>query len=268
MHSRVTINRIAQLTLLLSLSQVVHAEDDETAIEAVSPEAAPVLPGEAAPEWKVVAWTDGQDRDVGSLRDKIVVLDFWGTWCGGGLQTVPVLKKLERRYAEKDVVFLSIHTAGTEMEVIKDVLQREGWSIPTGLDRGESPTDGTTVRRFGIVGYPTVVVIGHDGTVTYNSSADMMPERSKFTLQEYEEICRDLAIPWPITFEGNRNREEVMADLQLLATSLYRRKIDAAIAARVSANSVRRDKLSVVPSDAQETSASSALKSGSTARSP
>jgi hypothetical protein len=38
--------------------------------------------GTPAPEWEIAEWTDGKDRKLSDYRGKVVVLDFWGVWCG------------------------------------------------------------------------------------------------------------------------------------------------------------------------------------------
>ncbi len=161
------------------------AKQDGANKEGDTPDKTPVMPGEIAPEWKVTAWTDGESRKLADYRGQVVVIDFWGTWCNPCRQLVPVLKRLQEKYAAKGVVFLAIHTAGTEMRAVKKDLEEEDWSIPTGLDRGESIESGETVSRFGVIGYPTIVVVGRDGRVVFNSSAVMTPGRRDQALEEY-----------------------------------------------------------------------------------
>jgi thiol-disulfide isomerase/thioredoxin len=122
-----------------------------------------VKPGDPAPEWLVVGWTDGQQRTLKSFRGKIVVLDFWGVWCAPCLQALPIVEELQRKYRDRDVVFLGIHSAGTSMDEVKKTLEKHGSTLVTGLDTGSELEEGGTVKVYRPFGWPTTVVIGADG---------------------------------------------------------------------------------------------------------
>src|SRR5262249_18815291 len=102
-------------------------------------------PGDLAPEWKIAAWSDGRSRELADVRGKVVVLDFWGTWCGPCVQAVPTMKELEKKYKGQPVAFLSIHTAGTLMKEVQGLMQQLEWNVSAGLDEGEDAAGGTTV---------------------------------------------------------------------------------------------------------------------------
>jgi thiol-disulfide isomerase/thioredoxin len=216
--------------LFVGIATNALADDPSEDAHHPAPAPTPVGPGEIAPEWQLVGWSDGKRRELIDERGKIVVIDFWGVWCKPCTQLVPVIKKLQNKYSPRDVVFVSVHTAGVEMDQVKKALQREEWSIPTGLDDGDSITNGVTVRRFGVIGYPTLVIVGRDGRVVYNSSADMVPARREKALKEYKEIAEGLGLPWPI--EEGASTPQLTERLQKLALALYERKIEAAIQGR------------------------------------
>jgi hypothetical protein len=54
-----------------------------------TPKLAPIALGKAAPDWQVAEWADGANRQVSDYRGKVVVLDFWGTWCNGCVSGIP-----------------------------------------------------------------------------------------------------------------------------------------------------------------------------------
>jgi len=187
----------------------------------------PLVPGDVAPEWKVIGWSDGTVRTVADFRGKVLVIDFWGDWCQPCIRLIPVLKKLEQKFGPQGVDFVSIHTAGSTMDRIKVFLKRNGWLVPAGVDAGDSALSGATTLRYGVIGFPTLVVVGRDGRIVFSSSADMLPSRRESALQEYKEIAEELKIPWPI----ENSMDLVVLDKQLgeLAFVLYSRKIVAAV---------------------------------------
>ncbi|MFC1758562.1 redoxin domain-containing protein [Planctomycetota bacterium] len=105
--------------VVLKLKPRVTAPPTET------PKRLPALAaGTAAPQWSIAEWTDGRQRKLTDYHGKVVVLDFWGVWCTPCIHAIPAMKELHDRYKEDDVVFLGIHTAGTDMSLVKRLLKQ------------------------------------------------------------------------------------------------------------------------------------------------
>jgi thiol-disulfide isomerase/thioredoxin len=129
--------------------------------------------GSKAPELSIAAWTDGQPRKLSDYRGKVVVLEFWGTWCSACMNAIPASKEVVAKYADNpDVVFLGIHSAGTDMAQVKALKRVKDWDLPTGLDQGEDLLEGRTSRAYGASGWPTIVIIDRQGNVAHNSNLE------------------------------------------------------------------------------------------------
>lgn len=181
--------------------------------------------GTAAPEWTILEWTDGKDRKLSDFRGKVVVLDFWGVWCGPCIHAIPAMKELHDRYQDRDVVFLGIHTAGTDMTVVKRLLKQQEWETVVGLDAGDDIVTGETVQRYAIQVYPSVVVVNRDGTVGFNSG-DVPKDRALF-MREMETLAKSAGLPWPI--DKDAPEEEVKERMTRLQVVMFSRAIDKAL---------------------------------------
>lgn len=181
--------------------------------------------GTAAPEWTILEWTDGKDRKLSDFRGKVVVLDFWGVWCGPCIHAIPAMKELHDRYQDRDVVFLGIHTAGTDMTVVKRLLKQQEWETVVGLDAGDDIVTGETVQRYAIQGYPSVVVVNRDGTVGFNSGD--APKDQALFMREMETLAKSAGLPWPI--DKDATEEEVKERMTRLQVVMFSRAIDKAL---------------------------------------
>jgi thiol-disulfide isomerase/thioredoxin len=181
--------------------------------------------GTAAPEWTIVEWTDGKDRKLSDYHGKVVVLDFWGVWCGPCIHAIPAMKQLHSRYEDRDVVFLGIHTAGTDMTLVKRLLKQQEWGITVGLDAGDAIVTGETVQRYAIQGYPSVIVVDRNGTIAFNSGD--FPKDQDLFIREMETIAKSAGLPWPI--DKDATKEEVMERMTRLQVVMFSRMIDEAL---------------------------------------
>jgi thiol-disulfide isomerase/thioredoxin len=131
---------------------------------------------------------EARDLDSGKLvkladfRGKVIVLDFWGYWCGPCTIELSEYFEISKRFAKEPVVFLALHDASVQsreaydrhITSVRDKLWG-GRDLPFGvlLDQpqanGNSATDrvgtGKTIRRYGIIGFPTTLVIDQKGIV-------------------------------------------------------------------------------------------------------
>jgi len=141
------------------------------------------LIGKEAPELqKIKGWINSKPLTLAELRGKVVVLDFWGTWCGPCLFEMPKLIDLHEKYHDKGLVIIGIHN--DVMNSVKDLekeinkLSKERWEgrkIPfaLALDGGgkckiegtKLTCEGTTTAVYGIQSWPTMVLIDKQGKV-------------------------------------------------------------------------------------------------------
>lgn len=131
------------------------------------------LHGRAAPELKKIkGWKNGGPVTLQSLKGRVVMLDFWGYWCGNCLAAMPDLMKLHDKYADKGLTIIAIHDDSTESiaEMDKKLVQtRKGYwrgrDLPflVALDGGGR--DSGTIAEYGIRSYPTTILIDKAGNI-------------------------------------------------------------------------------------------------------
>ncbi|MDX6404032.1 MAG: hypothetical protein QOH70_1487 [Blastocatellia bacterium] len=123
-----------------------------------------------APDFSVTT-SEGEYISLDDLRGKVVLLDFWGTWCPPCVSSVPELRDLRKRYAkESSFVMIGISSDGVE-EKWRDFIVKNQMVWPQFLDRERKVQGAFEVTKF-----PTYIVIDHEGIVRYNASGSG-PER-------------------------------------------------------------------------------------------
>jgi peroxiredoxin len=112
--------------------------------------------GKLAPDFELRT-SDGEWIRLKDLRGKVVVLDFWATWCGSCLEEIPVLEKLQAEASPSKVIFLGI--SDEEGPAVRKWREENHRSF-------QSLVDGKkTVDDFGIQPIPALVVIDPNGTI-------------------------------------------------------------------------------------------------------
>ena len=139
--------------------------------EAPKPRApeAPVTPiaiGSAAPDF-VMQDVEGKDVKLSSYRGKVVVLDFWATWCGPCKAALPHVQELAKHYADQDVVVIASCTSDARDEFV-DWVQVHGGKYPDVLfahDAAERKPERASRALYGVGGIPHQFVIDREGKV-------------------------------------------------------------------------------------------------------
>jgi len=114
--------------------------------------------GTTAPDWEL-SDADGKFQTLAQYRGKVVVLDFWATWCGPCAEVMPQMQKLHEKYKDKAVVVFGVSSWEKNDPA---VLMKEKHYTYGLLLRGEDITD-----RYGVGTLPAVYIIGADGRIVY-----------------------------------------------------------------------------------------------------
>ena len=113
---------VVSLLVLGSLARV-NAQEKETLVKV----------GDDVPEF-VVEMFDGQKINIKDLKGKIVLINFWATWCPPCQEELKrVQKEIIDRFKGKDFVFLAISREESK-EQVKKFRERNGYTFPMGLD--------------------------------------------------------------------------------------------------------------------------------------
>lgn len=131
------------------------------------------LIGEAAPEIVIDNWICGEPATISDLRGRVVLIEFWATWCKPCQQMFPKLKLLDEQYRDRglDVIALTRHyfagrdTASSkadELELMRSVVSQHEVEFRVGVAKDERIQD-----IYGATGMPTLALIDREGLVQY-----------------------------------------------------------------------------------------------------
>jgi len=122
----------------------------------------------AAPNWTLPD-LQGKNFQLSDYKGKVVVLDFWGSWCGPCRQELPVFQKIYEQYKGKNVAFFGVNWekggSGQDLkQVVRDFMSTNNYSFPVVLDHERSAQ-----MAYDIQGFPTVFLIDRTGMIRYQN---------------------------------------------------------------------------------------------------
>ena len=153
---------IARATLLLSKTDVdvqqQHTPDKAWKVSSIAESLQP-YPGSTRAQPLELDDIDGNTHSLKDYRGKVVVLNFWATWCPPCVEEIPSLGRLQQAFSDEDLVVLSVDIGESRKEV-EVFLQQVPADFPVLLN-----PDGTTVKQWKIIAFPTTFVIDRDGVI-------------------------------------------------------------------------------------------------------
>ncbi len=126
-----------------------------------SASAGPVPFNSPAPDFTLAAY-DGQTYHLADLRGKVVVINFWASWCQPCKDEAPELENTWRHYKDRNVLFLGIGYVDTETEA-KAYLKEFNITYPNGPDLGTRISQAYRIR-----GVPETYFIDSAGRLVYS----------------------------------------------------------------------------------------------------
>lgn len=135
------------------------------------------LLGEPAPEpTGIDKWLPGTPKTLQSLRGKVILLDFWATWCGPCFDAFPALAEWHRDFASEGLVILGMTRyygqgegspmdEASEIEFLKRFKEKHGLPYDFAVAKGQAAQ-----FQYAATGLPTAVLIDRKGVVRYIES--------------------------------------------------------------------------------------------------
>ena len=112
-----------------------------------------------APEFNLET-LGGESVRSADLKGKVVVLDFWATWCGPCIEELPQFQATVDRWSDRpEVVFLAVSVDQDE-DVVRRFMKKNEYDFPVARD-------GKVDDDFGVSAIPTIVLIGREGRIQY-----------------------------------------------------------------------------------------------------
>lgn len=109
-----------------------------------------------------LALFDGGNLNLDELRGKVVVVNFWASWCFPACyEEAPVLEGTWRFYKDREVVVVGVNVQDTE-KAAREFMDRFKFTFPNGPDRG-----GKISIDYGVYGIPETFVLDKEGRIAY-----------------------------------------------------------------------------------------------------
>jgi len=115
----------------------------------------------AAPDFSLELLSDASQSSLSDYRGKVVLLNFWATWCSPCRDEMPAMQTLWTRYRADGFEILAVAGDRRGRDNVAPFIERHGFQFPILLD-----ADGAVRNRYDVVGLPMSYLIGRDGKIS------------------------------------------------------------------------------------------------------
>ena len=145
--------------------EVVYSGKDKIRRDAEDRATMDAMEDRPPPALSVAGWLNADARllDLKQFEGKVVLVDFWGTWCGPCQAFMPKLKELHQKYAAVGLQLVGIHTT-SGAAALPDYVAQESIAWPMAAD-----VDKQTVEAWNVPHYPTLYLIDRAGKLRFAS---------------------------------------------------------------------------------------------------
>lgn len=123
--------------------------------------AAALEAGDRAPSFTAHSLKGAGKLSLSAYRGKVVYLDFWASWCGPCVVSLPLIDELRKEFPAADFQVLAVNV-DTDLEKARKFLERRPVGYPSAVD-----PNGRLPERFGITTMPTSFVIDRQGVIRH-----------------------------------------------------------------------------------------------------
>jgi thiol-disulfide isomerase/thioredoxin len=106
--------------------------------------------------------TEGKELNLEKMRGKVVLLDFWASWCGPCMAEVPNMKEVYQKFHSQGFEIIGINLDET-LDVLNDTIKKNGMTWPQHFDAGNP--EGGWSGRYGITAIPAMWLVDKKGVL-------------------------------------------------------------------------------------------------------
>jgi thiol-disulfide isomerase/thioredoxin len=121
---------------------------------------APLASGAPAPTFQLDS-AEGKAVDLSGLKGRVIMINFWASWCGPCRKEMPILEQLNKQYRSKGLTLIGVNVE-PDSKAALNWLKETPVSFPILFD-----TDSRVSKLYQVAGMPNTVIVDRRGTVRY-----------------------------------------------------------------------------------------------------
>lgn len=141
-----------------------------------------VAPSGQAPDFTLKS-LQGENHRLKEYRGKVVLVNFWASWCGPCRQEMPLLDKIQKRYEPAGFTVLGVNVEGKRDKAMK-IARKVNVSFPLLIDQGQHVSEA-----YGVDAMPFTVLVDRNGRVAYVHRGYKPGEESQY-VDKLKELLR------------------------------------------------------------------------------
>lgn len=126
---------------------------------------------------------DNQLVDIQQMKGKVILIDFWATWCSACLEYMTTVKSAYEKYHKKGLEVLSISiNKNSEKAKVLAIEKKMNFSWPLGII-GDEKLNNEIWKKFAFTSVPQLILLDKDGKLIENNGRLMSPETLDYLIK-------------------------------------------------------------------------------------